>query len=219
LPAAIKRAIPSAPLPINYEAAKKALAECVRIDEAKEIHDRAAAIATYARQAMDTTLLDMANRVQLRALRRLGELCEDDYKARDTARIEGMTKGKIYQATRIARVPKEIFEANIEQSPAPTPSAYAVSLHRFSPTGGNFNPGAAARVPDYGHVHFVRMKTALANFKRIAEETDRQTVRAMKFSEAKQIRESVLELITWLDEYERHIPPTPDSPSQSGQSL
>jgi hypothetical protein len=70
-------AVATAPLPETYETAKLALAECVRVDECKQWADRAAALASYAKQADDKALRQMAIRIQARAIRRCGELLND----------------------------------------------------------------------------------------------------------------------------------------------
>ena len=64
-------------LPATYEAAKQALAECTRVDECKDWADKAAALASYARQRDDHTLLNLAQRIQARAMRRIGELSSE----------------------------------------------------------------------------------------------------------------------------------------------
>jgi len=61
-------------LPAVYEAAKSQLAECSRIDECKDWADKAAAIASYAKQAKDKSLERFALRIKARAIRRAGEL-------------------------------------------------------------------------------------------------------------------------------------------------
>ena len=63
-----------APLPVIYERAKKALAECSRIDECIDWRDKAEALRSYARQAEDKELELLAKRVKIRAIRRTGEL-------------------------------------------------------------------------------------------------------------------------------------------------
>lgn len=66
--------VADAPLPVRYEAAKTAIAECAKLDECKDWADKAEALRSYARQAGDDSLVKMANRIRDRALRRAGEL-------------------------------------------------------------------------------------------------------------------------------------------------
>jgi hypothetical protein len=66
--------IASATLPGTYVEARNALAKCERIDECKSWADKAAALASYAKQADDDRMLAMARRIQCRAIERGGEL-------------------------------------------------------------------------------------------------------------------------------------------------
>lgn len=69
--------VQSARLPVSYEKAREALVQCHQIDECKQWADKAAALASYAKQAQDETLFQTAMKIQGRAIRRAGELMQE----------------------------------------------------------------------------------------------------------------------------------------------
>ena len=135
--------VSSASLPRTYEAARVALSECSQVDECKDWADKAAALASYARQADDQELERMAQRIRARAIRRAGELLKQlepnpggrpsetsggDHRSfyrGDAARDAGMSEHQAKQATRVASVPEQDFERQVESEKPPTLSALA----------------------------------------------------------------------------------------------
>ena len=125
-------------LPQSYESAKVALADCASIDECQSWADKAMALASYARQAQDDELMKMAVRIRDRAIRRSGELLKqiepgqgsrdgkrgtDDHtplRRKDAAGQAGMSKHQQIQAIRVANVPAEDFEHQVESEDPPT---------------------------------------------------------------------------------------------------
>lgn len=116
------------------EQACEMLAKCVRIDEAKGISDKAAAISVWMRkQQASIEAQQNAAEISIRAQRRLGELLAQLPKAQGrradlTSRIEcGKSKEEILEsndlttedcsrAERLARVEENEFESRIEAS-------------------------------------------------------------------------------------------------------
>lgn len=132
----------TARLPAKYEAAKTAIAECSRVDECKDWSDKAAALASYARQAKDDTLRVTALRIQARAERRAGELLKQIPRADGATRYgqvgtvppvtrtqaatdAGLSERQRKTALRVASVPADEFERQIESASPPPLGALA----------------------------------------------------------------------------------------------
>jgi hypothetical protein len=132
----------TAKLPQAYEGAKTALAHCVEIDECKDWADKAQALASYAKQANDDQLMKMATRIRDRAIRRAGELLKQIEPATgshweskregtrpltrsDAATEAGLSSHQAKQALRVANVPADEFERQVESDKPPTVSQLA----------------------------------------------------------------------------------------------
>jgi N6-adenosine-specific RNA methylase IME4 len=125
---------------VRYEAARRALAEAIAVDEVKQIHDQAEAMRHAARIARDKDLEIQAAQIRFRAERRLGELIAAQKETIGLARggqpyREGSTRSDSEQvepqpptlaeagidrklssrAQRVAELPPEKFDALLEQ--------------------------------------------------------------------------------------------------------
>lgn len=133
----MRQLVPAAPVfPINYEAAKKALAECASIDECKEWKDRAAAIESYALQKRDRSMEHMAARIRLRAEKRMGEEINAAKKLsgkplREVLKITNVSAAEATSARALTRVKRDVFEAHVERTP-PTPRSRIVKMGQSS---------------------------------------------------------------------------------------
>jgi len=123
---------------IRYSAAKKALAAATRVDEVKDIRDKAVAMMAYAAQAKDTELIGYATEIRYRAERKGGalliELRENGgrQKAGDASggngsrpqplapRLDdlGVTKTQSSRWQGLARLPEEKFEEKLQRAKA-----------------------------------------------------------------------------------------------------
>jgi hypothetical protein len=128
---------------IKYEAAKRAIAEARRVDEAKEINDEAKSMEAYARQAKDRQMEADAHEIRMRAERKVGELIKKQKqtiglseggkpqqknvgktglfdnpvteKQKTTFAEAGIDKNLAHRAREAARLSEEEFEEKIEQ--------------------------------------------------------------------------------------------------------
>ncbi|MER9937453.1 hypothetical protein [Mesorhizobium sp. M0088] len=135
--------IGAARLPQTYESAKTALANCASIDECQTWADKAAALASYAKQADDDELMKMATRIRDRAIRRAGELLKQIepqhgknqniggdattkvLTRKDAAADAGMSRDQMHTALRVANVPQAEFDKQVESANPPTVTALA----------------------------------------------------------------------------------------------
>lgn len=101
-----------------YERMCSAIAECVRVDEAKDIRDKSLALEAYYRQARNLDAEREAANVRFRAERRVGELLKE--LARTTPEEKGAA-GKV-----LGGRPDPLSAPVTEGRPAPSP--YAATL-------------------------------------------------------------------------------------------
>lgn len=114
---------------VRYDRAREALAEAHRVDEVKQIRDKAEAMAAYARQAKDTALVQWATEIKVRAERKAGEMLKQsaEHRERATGRPEkeskpatlsdlGITRDQSSRWQQVASIPDEHFEAAVEMA-------------------------------------------------------------------------------------------------------
>jgi hypothetical protein len=129
--------VSNATLPTTYINACNAMAECSTMDECQTWADKAAALASYAKQSQDEQLMKMAVRIQARAIRRCGELLKQIEPARGAnqnikegdhpnvtrkaaAEDAGLSEHQQKTALRIANVPENDFNESVESDNPPT---------------------------------------------------------------------------------------------------
>ena len=202
--------ISTARLPVAYEAAAKAIAECHRIDECKGWSDRAAALASYARQAKNDSLRVMAVRIQARAIRRCGELVEQIEPSKggqpthDGAGISrtkaaeqaGLSERQKVTALRVASIPSEAFDQQIESNNPPTITALADQGRQVR---------AVDRKPDFER--FKAACSALHAFVKFCDANEAAaTAEAFEAADIAMARKCVTTLDQWLDRFVAHLP-------------
>jgi hypothetical protein len=127
----------TARLPVTYEQASMALAQCYRVDECAEWANKAEAIASYARQSKDDTLLNTATKIRGRAIQRGGELLKQipvkdgppvrnpgsatrvTQTRKDIEEETGWSPDQQKRAMKVASVPAEKFKEMLEDAPKP----------------------------------------------------------------------------------------------------
>lgn len=188
-------------LPAVYENARRALAECSQIDECQDWADKAAALASYARQAKDTTLQQLALRIQARAVRRAGELLKQIAPARgyengtvvtrsQAADEAGLSERQRKTALRVASIPEHEFVEAIGR-----PEPLSVSLLAIRGTVSTNKPKPSVAVQ------------ALKTWARFCHANNPiEFAHTCSGLEADAIRHAVSVIDSWLDRIVTHLP-------------
>ena len=135
----------------RYDRACRALAEASSIDEVKDVRDRLMALRAYARQAGNRQLEMDAQRIRIRAERKLGELIAvapknrgalrrglNSYPRDDTPTLKdaGIGKRLADRARKLAAVPEGEFEDLVGISTRSNRSSHQAQGSRGQAQGG-----------------------------------------------------------------------------------
>ena len=228
--------VSDARLPVTYEAARRALAECERIDECKNWVDKAQALASYAKQANDDSLRKYALRIQARASRRAGQLYQEIEPAyganqnikdggvpnvvtrKAAAEEAGLSERQCKTINRIANIPEEDFEAVIESEHPPTLTALAergkIPRMIIEPPPKPLPPSRPLKpLVDLDGIDpgdFARATEARGSLKRLAEFCDQhdagRIARAFQPHEITPLRQHIDVVTTWLARFANELP-------------
>ncbi|WP_152563185.1 hypothetical protein [Caballeronia zhejiangensis] len=149
---AVRREIAGQIVDARYAAMCTAIAECYRVDEVKDLRDKARALEVYTRQAQNREAERRAAEIRLRAERRAGELLLKQTKAEGTrsqlrgrdasgGRIErppearaqtlrekGISKDQGSDWQKLATLPEQTFEAALADQKQPPTTTSLVKL-------------------------------------------------------------------------------------------
>lgn len=190
-------------VPVEYESAVKALAECITLDEAKYWDNKADALAAWAKIYHSPDAERKARQLKLHAYRRMGELAEELRPSRRKAgkyflpggesllREIGLNESKAKQAVRLRKIPPKEFEALVNKPTPPAP--YSLLAH--SPTKSE------------AWNSFTRPVNSPMSWRTYCRGNDaRSLARGMVADEAQSARRIVVEITEWLDAFEQALP-------------
>jgi hypothetical protein len=223
----------TAPLPVVYEAAQKALVECSKIDECKAWADKAAALASYARQAKDDSLRVMAVRIQARAQRRAGELLKQitpgtggrpsenpggrppEFSRTQAAQDAGLSDHQRKTALRIANIPEPQFEDAVEGVKPPTITDLAargtVSRRMEAPPPQTYVPDDIQPAPIGQATKALNLLRELAVFCGITDPV--AVARACGTLDIEALQGYVETIDSWLDRFAPNLPSVEINPT------
>jgi hypothetical protein len=206
--------VANAKLPESYESARTALATCASIDECLTWADKAQALAAYARMADDDTLRKTCDRIQARAIRRMGELLKQiepskggrpaetttgthsSFTRTDAAREAGMSPHQQVQAIRVASVSAEDFERQVESDTPPTVTKLAEQGTNKRPT-----PASTQTRPE-GFAAATNLIGTVEMFAQFCRSQSPEIIAAAVMPhEVTDVREHVATIDGWLDRF------------------
>jgi hypothetical protein len=212
--------ISDAKLPIAYERAKEAIAECDRVDECKDWINKSEALASYALQARDNTLYESAVRIKARAIERAGNLLKEHHaqgkrsdlqlggigptkSRREEAEAAGLSKDQQIKAMRLTNIPRKEFEALVEASPP-------ASIKELAALGKKSNPkpltDMKGRDPEEFQMSTYAVGEVMHMAKAIGKRNPEAVVRgATQGKSLLPLRENVRACIQWLTQIDEAL--------------
>jgi hypothetical protein len=121
---------------VKYDSMCRAIEAAYKVDEVKDIRDKAAALEAYARQAKNVQAERQACKIRLRAERKAGQLTKKLTKAKPPGkkiispgetiskagqlRAAGITTKQAYEWEKLGAVPQEDFDRALGEAERPT---------------------------------------------------------------------------------------------------
>lgn len=205
-------------VPIEYETALKALAECSSIDEARYWESKADALAAWAKIYHDDEVRRQAASLKAHAYRRMGLLAEELRPtsvrsssvgagsgklgrmpgAASMLMAHGLAQGKASRALAIARAPQEQFDKAVKSGHG---------IHRIANQfrGLGTRKGVASEAHRWLTVEGVGPKLLQVRAQ-LRQKSAKAIGSGVLESEAKALRLLVVEIQEWLDELEQYMP-------------
>lgn len=193
-------------VPIEYEAACKALEACETLDEAKYWSDKSDALAAWAKIYHDDVVTLKAKRLKLKAYRRMGELAFELRPAkgkkghlgggapgpRSLLMEMGLNKAESDAARTLAKMRSARF---FEETDRPHPRSPIYAAQR----------GAAGASEAWAEI--AKSGVGLMSFQSWCGRHDaRALCSVLSNDEAQKCRSAVLKIQEWLDAFEQYLP-------------
>lgn len=198
-------------LPVEYETAVKALAECITLDEAKYWDNKADALAAWAKIYHSSEAERKAKMLKLHAYRRMGQLAEElrptkrgrvagslrnQLGARSLLVENGFTVTQAAAALGMSKVPEHVFNEQLgRQSPNSPGRVSIISRARLNPEASK------------AHLELLYKTNQFRSFLGYCRgHSARDVASGLTAAEAAYYHKSAQEMIEWLDEFERCLP-------------
>jgi hypothetical protein len=221
-------------VPIEYEQAVRALAECTRLDEAKYWDDKSDALAAWAKIYRDKTVEREARALKLHAYRRMGQLAIElrPKKTGGTRSGNGTLAGRIglpadgpvkcltelglskasgRAATTLARAPKDEVQrlADLPRPPSPVMAVKGRNATAAVRKDTLEQYKGLSYQPTSHDPNWTAFRDALTRLNKVTSSIDARGFARSLTKESDLWRRKALEAIEWLDEFERHLRITP----------
>lgn len=188
-------------VPVAYENAVKALAECISLDEAKYWDNKADALAAWAKIYRDGKALRQAKQLKLHAFRRMGQIAGElkpitngkggrQPGSMALLRDSGLNHNQAIASRRLANITERRFNKILDRPYVQSPSTIVQDLW----------------VRDDAYADFVRVAQSFRSVLRRVTPASVATVVKGNDRYLATSRELVVEITDWLDAFDQRLP-------------